>query len=88
MLPGGASGERADGRLAAPAAEVGAGRPVARIAAHQTRRPPAVWVCAVLSTAHVEVRVGGAVPALVPLLPGGGGLPVAADVGLAREVFR
>ena len=53
-----------------------------------TQRPPAVWVCTVLSTGHVEVRVGGAVPALVPLLPGGGGLPVAADDGLAREVFR
>ncbi len=49
---------------------------------------PAVWVCAVFSTARIEVRIGGAVPALVPLLPGGGALPVEADVGLAREVFR
>ena len=53
-----------------------------------TGKRPAVWVCAVFDTAWIEVRVGGAVPALVPLLPGGGGLPVAADVGLAREVFR
>jgi len=53
-----------------------------------TGAKPAVWVCAVSNTARIEVRVGGAVPALVPLLPGGGGLPVAADVGLAREMFR
>jgi hypothetical protein len=38
--------------------------------------------------AAVEVRVGGSVPALVPLVPGGRGLPVAADAKLARERFR
>jgi Flp pilus assembly protein TadG len=49
---------------------------------------PRVWVCATTTMAAVEVRVGGSVPALVPLVPGGRGLPVAADAKLARERFR
>ena len=52
------------------------------------RRPPPVWVCVAMTMDGCEVRVGGAVPALVPMLPGAAGLPVAADVALAREVFR
>ena len=49
---------------------------------------PPVWVCVTWSAATVEVRVGGSVPALLPLLPGAGGLPLGADVALARETFR
>jgi Flp pilus assembly protein TadG len=49
---------------------------------------PRLWVCVTWSTTAVEVRVGGSVPALAPLLPGGRGLPVAADVTLAREAFQ
>jgi TadE-like protein len=50
--------------------------------------PPSVWVCVGWSEAIVEVRVGGSVPALLPLLPRAGGLPLDADVALARETFR
>jgi TadE-like protein len=50
--------------------------------------PPSVWVCVTWSVATVEVRVGGSVPALLPLLPGARGLPVGADVRLDRETFR
>ncbi|HEY8812767.1 MAG TPA: TadE/TadG family type IV pilus assembly protein [Candidatus Dormibacteraeota bacterium] len=50
--------------------------------------PPPVWVCVTWSAATVEVRVGGSAPALLPLLPGSGGLPLGADVALARETFR
>ncbi len=49
---------------------------------------PSVWVCVTWSAAIVEVRVGGSVPALLPLVPGRGGLPLGADVALARETFR
>lgn len=48
--------------------------------------PPWVWVCAQYTPAGVEVRIGGRVPAVVPL-PGGAALPVSADAQLAREVF-
>jgi hypothetical protein len=50
--------------------------------------PPRLWVCAIFTSSRVEVRIGGSVPALVPLLPGARGLPVSADVSLAREIFR
>jgi hypothetical protein len=50
--------------------------------------PPPVWVCVIWSAATVEVRVGGSAPALLPLLPRAGGLPLGADVSLARETFR
>ena len=49
---------------------------------------PAVWVCTGSTVTFVEVRVGGRVPALLPLLPGGSGLPVAAHAVIAREAFR
>jgi hypothetical protein len=49
---------------------------------------PSVWVCVTWSVMRVEVRVGGSVPALLPLLPGAGGLPLGADVTLERETFR
>jgi Flp pilus assembly protein TadG len=52
------------------------------------RTPPSVWVCVTSSAATVEVRVGGSIPSLLPLLPGAGGLPLDADVALARETFR
>ena len=53
------------------------------------RRPaPPVWVCSNVTATRSEVRIGGAVPALVPLLPGLGGLPLVGDVALARELFR
>ena len=49
---------------------------------------PPVWVCVTLSAKSVEVRVGGSVPAILPAVAGGGGLPLNADVALVREVFR
>lgn len=49
---------------------------------------PDVWVCSVSSATFVEVRVGGRVPSLLPLLPGGAGLPVSAHAVIAREAFR
>jgi hypothetical protein len=48
---------------------------------------PGVWVCASAAAGEVRVRVGGSVPALVPLWPGASGLPVAADVRLRQEAF-
>ncbi|MGH7777018.1 MAG: TadE/TadG family type IV pilus assembly protein [Candidatus Dormibacterales bacterium] len=48
---------------------------------------PQVWVCVREATTSVEVSVGGRVPALVPLVPGGG-LPLSADARLDRERFR
>lgn len=49
---------------------------------------PRIWVCGRDSGSQVEVLVGGTIPALVPLLPGGGGgLPVRADAILPRETF-
>lgn len=52
--------------------------------------PPPVWVCATTSptTEGCRVQVGGSVPALLPLLPGRGGLPLHADVTVAPEVFE
>jgi Flp pilus assembly protein TadG len=50
--------------------------------------PPPVWVCAQTAPGAVRVRVGGAVPALVPLLPRAGGMPLRADVTVATEAFR
>jgi hypothetical protein len=52
----------------------------------QQTPPPAVWVCAIDLGAAVQVDVGGAVPALVPLVPGGG-LPIHVHVVLQKEVF-
>jgi Flp pilus assembly protein TadG len=51
-------------------------------------RQPQVWVCVTWSAAVVEVRVSGWVPAILPFLSGGRGLPLNADVALAREAFR
>jgi hypothetical protein len=48
--------------------------------------PPRVWICAVDRGSETEVMVGGSVPALVPWL-GLEGLPVHADVVLAKERF-
>ena len=47
---------------------------------------PAVWVCAIDRGVAIEVDVGGTVPALFPLIPGGG-LPIDAHVVLQKEVF-
>ncbi len=47
---------------------------------------PDVWVCALDTGRAIEVTVGGAVPALVPMVPGGG-LPLHADVALQKETF-
>lgn len=52
------------------------------------RPAPPVWVCARSAATAVEVSVGGSVPALLPLLPGGGRLPIAADMRVEREAFR
>jgi Flp pilus assembly protein TadG len=49
---------------------------------------PRVWVCVRYLSSTSEVRVGGSVPALVPIFPGSGGLPVGADVILPREAFQ
>lgn len=48
--------------------------------------PRWVWVCAQNTSNGVEVRVGGQVPAVVPL-PAISTLPITADARLAREVF-
>ena len=48
-------------------------------------RPP-VWVCATDLGSSIEVDVGGTVPSLVPIAPGGG-LPLRAHVVLAKERF-
>jgi Flp pilus assembly protein TadG len=53
----------------------------------RTPSPP-VWVCVGWSAAKVEVRVGGSVPPIVPLVSGASGLPLTADVALVREAFR
>jgi Flp pilus assembly protein TadG len=51
-------------------------------------RPPAgVWVCGSDLGGAIEVRVGGSVPALVPLVPGGAGLPLRADVAIPKATF-
>ncbi len=49
---------------------------------------PDVWVCATAGAGVVEVRVGGSVPALLSLVPGGTGLPIGADVVLGQEAFQ
>jgi len=49
--------------------------------------PRGVWVCASSRGADVEVRIGGEVPAVVPLPIVTATLPIAADAHLAREVF-
>jgi hypothetical protein len=48
--------------------------------------PPRVWICAMDRGSQMEVMVGGSVPALVPWL-GWEGLPIHADVVLAKEEF-
>lgn len=48
--------------------------------------PAQVWVCVRDLGSTVEVTVGGTVPALVGLVPGGG-LPLHADVVLEKETF-
>ena len=47
---------------------------------------PQVWVCAIDQGAAIEVDVGGAAPALLPLVPHGG-LPLRAHVVLQKEQF-
>jgi len=50
--------------------------------------PPAgAWVCGTDLGGAIEVRVGGTVPALVPLVPGGAGLPLRADVAIPKATF-
>jgi TadE-like protein len=51
-----------------------------------TKPAPAVWVCAIDHGEVMQVDVGGAVPSLVPLVPGQG-LPVRAHVVLNKEKF-
>ncbi|HET7467274.1 MAG TPA: hypothetical protein VFL29_11450 [Candidatus Dormibacteraeota bacterium] len=50
------------------------------------RTPPPVWVCATDRGQSIAVEVGGTVPALVPIVPGGG-LPIHAHVVLMKEKF-
>ena len=47
---------------------------------------PQVWVCARERGGAIEVIVGGAVPALVPMI-GAVGLPLRADAVLPKEAF-
>jgi hypothetical protein len=64
---------------------VGAG--AARWCPEAAGPPPApVWVCASTTSLEARLRIGGAVPALVPTVFASG-LPVGADVRLQREVF-
>jgi Flp pilus assembly protein TadG len=49
--------------------------------------PRGVWVCASGGAGDVEVRVGGGVPAVIPLPLVAATLPISADAHLAREVF-
>jgi hypothetical protein len=51
----------------------------------QKAEPP-LWVCAADLGLAVQVDIGGSVPALVPLTPGGG-LPLHAHVVLQKEIF-
>lgn len=50
------------------------------------RPAPPVWVCAVDLGTELQVDVGGAAPALVPLVTGGG-IPLHAHVILRKETF-
>lgn len=50
------------------------------------RPAPPVWVCAVDLGSDVEVDIGGAAPALIPLVAGGG-IPLQAHVILRKETF-
>jgi hypothetical protein len=50
------------------------------------RPAPSLWVCASDFGAALEVDVGGSVPALVPIVPGGG-LPIHAHAVLDKERF-
>lgn len=48
---------------------------------------PAVWVCATDLGVAMQVVVGGRVPALVPIVPGRGGLPISGDARMPKEIF-
>lgn len=48
---------------------------------------PRVWVCATDLGSDMRIDVGGTVPAIVPVVAGGG-LPLHAHVVLQKEVFR
>jgi len=50
------------------------------------RPAPPVWVCAFDLGTDVEVDIGGAAPAVVPLVAGGG-IPLQAHVILRKETF-
>ena len=52
----------------------------------QSLQVPAVWVCGMDRGDAIEVRVGGEVPALVPML-GDEGLPLEARVVVQKEAF-
>ena len=47
---------------------------------------PRVWVCAIDRGMAIEIDVGGAAPALLPLMPGHG-LPLHAHVVIEKEAF-
>ena len=53
----------------------------------QSPAAPPVWVCATDLGTAMRVDVGGFVPAIVPVVAGGG-LPLNARVVLQKEVFR
>lgn len=52
----------------------------------QDGNPPEVWVCAIDLRTAVQVDVGGSVPSLVPVGPGGR-LPLRAHTVLRKEIF-
>lgn len=50
--------------------------------------PQGVWVCARDGPTAFSVDVRGTLPALAPLAPGGGGLPLSASASLPHERFQ
>lgn len=67
------------------AALVGAG--VAVWCSGEHTHQPVLWVCATDLGSALQVDVGGSVPTLVPIVPGGG-IPIRAHVVLDKEGFR
>jgi hypothetical protein len=52
----------------------------------ESKQPPALWVCGRDLGDSMQVEIGGAVPAIVPLVAEGG-LPLHAHVVVQKEVF-
>jgi len=86
---GAVAGEGPDAAAAVALRALGPSLVGARAAAWcpgQAEPPPEVWVCVKDLGAAVTVTVGGTAPAVVPLAPGEG-LPLDANITLAKEAF-